>query len=167
MIFSNFKNVINSIFRNLINSESFTWTSLPICKASYNTIGKKTRQYISDWELVHILRVFIFVESIIKCEIGVFYKLGNPINFIHRLMNNNFRVASTYSVDFTTLILLIKKRPFPNTNADAHGLGTHMIKCSSNLIFLFINENVKINVCFISSLSFIFLLAISFQLFFF
>jgi len=155
---SYFENIINSIFGYRINCESLSRPRLTICKASHNGSLKYQGKKISDWELVHVLRIFIFIECVIELEVDIFYVFCDAIYFDFRLVYNTPGIRGAYAIHNSLSELFIKKRSFAHINTDIHLCSTNMIKGRSHLFFSIINKWFKIYIDCSPSLGLIYFL---------
>jgi len=156
MIFGKFKDIVDSIFCNLINCKCFSRTSLSISKNCNDTVIEQTWQNIFQCILVHVLTILVLIKSVVEFKRCVLYIFCDSIYFEHRLMDSNFWIRSWNSVDFTILIFFIKKWSFTNINTNTHLIWRNMVKSWTYLTLLFFNQHIKIYISFVSSLSCIF-----------
>lgn len=126
-LLSNSKNVIYCIFGDGINCKGLTRSSLAIRKACYDSIVKNTWQQVFDRKLVHILRIFVLIKSVVKGKVGVVNILGYSIDLDFGLMHHNFWITGTNRIDLSFCVLLLKKWSFPDANAYVHLGGAYVI----------------------------------------
>lgn len=97
------------------------------------------------------MTIFVFIERVVKLETSIAHKLGDTVDFELWLMHHDLWVTSADRVNFSLLVLLVEKRTFPHADADIHVSGTNVVERSSNLLFLFFNEKVELDVSVVAS----------------
>jgi len=121
------ENIVYCVFCYRIDRECFSGACLPICKTRDNTTIKNGRHQIPNRKLVHVLRILIFIESIIELEVSVLDVLCNAVNLNFGLVHYNVGVRRTYTINFPHVKFFIEKRPFPDTDANVHFRRAHVI----------------------------------------
>ena len=155
MFFCKFKDVVYYIFCNLVNGKGFSWSGLAIGKDCDYSVVEQAREEVFDGILIEILAIFVFVEGIVKFEVSVLDVFCYAVYFVFWLVDYNFRITCTDRINFSTLIFLIKEWSLTNTNTYTHFRRRHVIKSRTNLTFMFLNQNIKIDIGFISAHFFI------------
>lgn len=126
------EDVIDSVLRDGVHCERFTRTGLTISKTCDNAIVEYGREKVPDRKLVHILRILVFVERVVKLEVDVIHILCDAIDLDLRLMNNYSGITGAACVNFTRCILLVEKGPFTHTNANVHFGGADVVQGLTN-----------------------------------
>ena len=133
------EDVIDSILCDCRHCESFTRSCLTVGKACHDAIVKQAREKVSDGVLVHVLAVFVLVKGVVKLKVGILDILGDAVYFVLGLVHHRLWVGSRHWVNLTHLKLFVEQWSFPDTNADIHWTGTHMVQSLAYLLLMLIN----------------------------
>lgn len=92
------------------------------------------------------MRIFVFIECVVKFEIDVLNILGDAIDFDFGFVNNNFWIRCAYAIDNALIVLFVKEWALSHVYANVHLRGTDMVQSSTDIFLLIFNQLLKINV---------------------
>ena len=98
LILRNFKNVIDRVLGDGVNSKSFSRACLSVSKTSYDSIFEYAGQEISDRKLIHILGVFVFIKSVVELEVCILNILRYAVHLDFGLMDHHIGIRGAHRV---------------------------------------------------------------------
>lgn len=110
--------IIHSLVLHSFHSESLSRTSLSISKTSYYTSVKEKVDLRLNGVFVQRASSLNFSKSIVKGKSVVFNCLCDSINLVLALVNENYRVRATDTINLSSFQLLGKSRSFPHADVD-------------------------------------------------
>jgi hypothetical protein len=148
---SNFEDIVDGVLRDWGDRKSFAWASLSVSEASDDASIKQTGQKIADRVLIHILAVFILVESVVEFKVCVVDILGDAVHFELRLVHHDLRVTRANCVDFSGLVFLVEQGSLSDANANVHCGRAHVVQGSADLCFVLVHQHVEVGVCVVAA----------------
>ena len=96
--------------------------------------------------MVEVLVWFIMAECVVKKELTVINILGDPINFVLRLMTYYLRVRAWHDINFSFCQLLLEDRSLFDTNIQLKAVAWLVLDHERNVFFLSLNKLLEVNV---------------------
>ena len=105
---------------NAVHGVRFARSCLPIGEYGDDALVEDQVEYGSHLEEVELLTRLDFAEGIIELELRVFNCLGDAIDLVLAVMNNDFRISYCDYVDLAVCQFLVENGPLLEADADFH-----------------------------------------------